>query len=58
MCGGALDPLRVIRSNQVYGSAGRGRVRFRAGNFQADLDVDRDGIVGNYPGLATRQSPT
>jgi len=55
-----VPSLRVIRSDQVYASAGPGRVRFRTadGGFQAVLDVDRDGIVRNYPELAIRQEPT
>jgi hypothetical protein len=52
-----VPSLRVIRSDQVYASAGRGRVRFRTadGAFEAVLDIDRDGIVRNYPGLAIRE---
>jgi hypothetical protein len=55
-----VPSLRVIRSDQVYASAGPGRVRFRTadGTFAAVLEVDNDGIVGNYPELAIRQDPT
>jgi hypothetical protein len=54
-----VPSLHVSRSVQVYASAGRGRVRFRTadGSFQAELDVDRDGIVRNYPELAVREEP-
>lgn len=50
-----VPSLQVIRSEQVYAS-GRGRVRFRSadGDFQAELTVDSDGIVRDYPGLARR----
>lgn len=50
-----MPSLRVIRSDQVYASS-RGRVRYRSadGDFQAELTVDPDGIVRDYPGLARR----
>ena len=53
-----VPSLRVVRSDQVYASAG-GRVHFRTadGAFRAVLDVDHDGIVRNYPELAIRQEP-
>jgi uncharacterized protein len=52
-----VPSLRVVRSDQVYASAGRDQVRFRTadGTFRAVLDVDGDGIVRNYPELAIRQ---
>ncbi|HEU4757464.1 MAG TPA: putative glycolipid-binding domain-containing protein [Agromyces sp.] len=53
-----VPSLRVIRSDQAYasssGSAGDGRrVRFRSldGDFAADLEVDADGLVVDYPGI-------
>ena len=51
-----VPSLRVIRSDQGYASAGPGRVRFRSynGDFRAELEVDRDGIVVDYPELAIR----
>ena len=54
-----VPSLRVVRSDQVYASAGHGRVRFRTadGAFRAVLDVDHDGIVRNYPELAVRREP-
>jgi uncharacterized protein len=53
-----VPSLEVIRSEQIYASAGPGRVLFRSGDFRAELEVDPDGIVTDYPGLATRQART
>jgi hypothetical protein len=51
-----VPSLRVIRSDQVYASVTPGRVRYRSysRDFQAELTVDSDGIVIDYPGLARR----
>ena len=51
-----VPSLCVIRSDQVYGSADYGRVRYRSysRDFQAELTVDDDGVVIDYPGLARR----
>ena len=54
-----MPSLRVLRSDQVYatGPAEAGRsVRYAnsGGDFQADLMVDDDGIVVDYPHLARR----
>ena len=51
-----VPSLRVIRSDQVYASSTPGRVRYRSysRDFQAELTVDPDGIVIDYPGLARR----
>jgi hypothetical protein len=49
-----VPSLRVVRSEQVYSSAGPGRVRFAGGDFRAELDVDPDGVVIDYPELAVR----
>jgi hypothetical protein len=51
-----VPSLRVIRSEQAYASVtigGRRRVRFRSldGDFAADLEVDADGVVVDYPGI-------
>jgi hypothetical protein len=62
-----LPSLRVIRSDQVYSGvrrfdAGEGNalVRYQSANrsFIADLTVDEDGIVIDYPQLARRIAPT
>ena len=52
-----VPSLQVLRSDQVYASSStRGRVRFgsASGDFHAELTVDSDGIVDDYPGLARR----
>lgn len=55
-----VPSLRVLRSDQVYASApddaGRRRVRYASadGAFTALLQVDDDGLVVDYPGLAAR----
>jgi hypothetical protein len=59
----ALPSLEVVRSDQVYSShsafdaaAGHGVVRYQSAtrDFTADLTVDADGLVIDYPQLARR----
>jgi uncharacterized protein len=52
----ALPELTVHRSKQRYEHLEPGRVRFTSGDFAAELEVDADGIVTVYPGLALRVS--
>ena len=54
-----VPSLRVISSTQRYASAGPGRVRYESElrDFRAELTVDADGFVINYPGLARRVDP-
>jgi hypothetical protein len=49
-----LPSLAVIENAQTYTVLGPGRVRYASGSFTADLDLDADGYVVHYPGLATR----
>jgi hypothetical protein len=49
-----LPSLAVVPSEQTYTLLGPGRVRYESGSFHADIDVDPDGYVTHYPGLATR----
>ena len=56
-----VPSLRVIRSEQAYAATsaptgGRRRVRFRSldSDFAADLEVDDDGLVVDYPGIGRR----
>jgi hypothetical protein len=49
-----VPELSAERSQQRYTPLGRGLVRFRSGDFTADLEFDRDGFVTRYPGLADR----
>ncbi|BCJ52924.1 transcriptional regulator [Actinoplanes sp. NBRC 14428] len=47
-----LPSLEVIQADQIYTALGDGRVRFASETFSADLIVDDDGFVLDYPGLA------
>ncbi|GAA3694093.1 putative glycolipid-binding domain-containing protein [Arthrobacter ginkgonis] len=54
-----VPSLRVLPSRQMYRGLGNGKVEFRSadsrsgdGGFSAELTVDHDGIVVDYPGLA------
>lgn len=49
-----VPSLVVVPTEQVYTSLGPGRIRFASGTFTVDLDVDPDGFVVRYPGLAER----
>ena len=49
-----VPSLEVVASQQVYRPTGPGQIRFTSGSFDADLTVDPDGYVLDYPGLATR----
>ncbi|MFF3867233.1 putative glycolipid-binding domain-containing protein [Micromonospora sp. NPDC001898] len=49
-----VPSLAVVPAEQVYSALGAGRVRFASGTFTADLDLDPDGWVLRYPGLAER----
>lgn len=52
-----VPSLRVIRSDQVYASsveAGRVSYRSYSRDFHAELSVDDDGVVLDYPNLARR----
>lgn len=50
----ALPSLEVLPSEQVYTALADGRVRYRSETFTAELDLDGDGYVTHYPGLADR----
>lgn len=53
-----VPSLRVLRSDQVYGSGSApGLVRYtsRSRDVRTELEVDDDGVVVDYPGLARRQ---
>jgi hypothetical protein len=47
-----VPSLEVTRSEQRYEPLGDRRVRYRSGDFVADLDFDADGFVVRYEGLA------
>jgi uncharacterized protein len=44
----------VHRAQQRYEHLAPGRVRFSDGDFTAELELDADGLVVAYPGLARR----
>jgi uncharacterized protein len=50
----SVPDLTVEESIQRYEPLAPGRIRFHAGDFVANLDFDRDGIVRRYEGLAER----
>ena len=47
-----VPSLEVAESRQRYEPLGEGRVLFRSGSFEAELELDADGIVTRYEGLA------
>jgi hypothetical protein len=49
-----LPSLEVVQADQIYTALGDGRVRFANETFSADLVVDDEGFVLDYPGLAKR----
>jgi uncharacterized protein len=53
-----LPSLEVSQADQIYTALGDGRVRFSSETFSADIEVDPDGFVTHYPGLARRVAGT
>jgi hypothetical protein len=51
-----VPSLEVVQADQIYTHLGEGMVRFANETFSADLMVDDDGFVRDYPGLARRRS--
>jgi uncharacterized protein len=51
-----VPELAAERAEQRYLPLQRRVVRFRADDFSADLELDADGFVVRYPGLAERVS--
>ncbi|MFE9202603.1 putative glycolipid-binding domain-containing protein [Micromonospora sp. NPDC007230] len=49
--------LAVIPAEQIYTSLGPARIRFASDSYTADLDLDPNGFVVRYPGLAERVFP-
>ncbi len=49
-----VPSLEVVQADQIYTALGEGRVRFANETFTADLTIDEDGFVADYPGLAAR----
>ena len=55
----SVPDLRVQPDGQRYTGAGANRIRYDAldGSFSATITVDDDGLVVDYPGIATRAYP-
>ena len=49
-----VPSLEVVQADQIYTHLSEGMVRFANETFSADLVVDDDGFVRDYPGLARR----
>jgi hypothetical protein len=49
-----LPSLEVVQADQIYTSLGPGKIRYAGETFSADLVIDDDGFVIDYPGLALR----
>lgn len=51
-----LDTLEPFKDGQIYTPLGDGKWRFEAadGSFEAEITVDEDGLVVDYPGLFRR----
>jgi uncharacterized protein len=49
-----VPSLEVVPVTQSYTVLGDGRVRFGLGTFTAELRLDQDGYVVDYPGIAHR----
>jgi hypothetical protein len=47
-----VPSLLVLPAQQVYTALSASRVRFASEGFTADIDLDADGYVAHYPGLA------
>jgi hypothetical protein len=49
-----LPSLAVLPLEQTYTVLEKGQLQYSSNGFAATLDVDEDGFVVTYPGLATR----
>ncbi|MEV6347951.1 putative glycolipid-binding domain-containing protein [Actinoplanes sp. NPDC051851] len=49
-----VPSLEVVQADQIYTAIGENRVRYASETFSADLTLDDDGFVLDYPGLAER----
>ncbi|MEH1012391.1 putative glycolipid-binding domain-containing protein [Micromonospora sp. CPCC 206060] len=52
-----VPSLLVVPTDQVYTALGGQRVRYASDGFTAELDLDPDGYVRHYPGLAELVGP-
>jgi hypothetical protein len=51
-----LPSLEVVQADQIYTPLPDGRIRCAGEAFSADLTVDDEGFITDYPGLAERVS--
>jgi len=49
-----VPDLTVQANAQTYTHLGPDRVRYASGTYRADLTLDADGLVVEYPGMANR----
>jgi len=49
-----LPSLEVVQADHIYTPLEDGRIRYASETFSADLTVDDEGFVIDYPGLAKR----
>jgi hypothetical protein len=47
-----VPSLEVVQADQIYTPLGDNRIRYASETFSADLTVDDDGFVVDYPGLS------
>jgi uncharacterized protein len=52
-----VPSLEVVQADQIYTPVSEGLIRFASEDFSADLVVDDDGFVADYPGLARMVRP-
>ncbi|WBB82439.1 putative glycolipid-binding domain-containing protein [Micromonospora sp. WMMD882] len=52
-----VPSLLVVPAEQTYTALGAGRVGFASDTFRTEIEVDADGYVTRYPGLADRVFP-
>jgi hypothetical protein len=49
-----VPSLEVVQADQIYTAIGDHSIRYASETFSADLTIDDDGFVNEYPGLALR----
>jgi hypothetical protein len=49
-----IPSLEVVQADQIYTPLGDHRIRYASETFSADLTIDDEGFVNEYPGLALR----
>lgn len=50
----AVPSLEIVPSRQRYTVVDPRTIRFESGSFAADITIDEEGFVLDYPGIATR----